>query len=624
MLQRFKGLIGRGSIEPHRVTKPPTSKSRFRIALFPIAIIASLVFAAPAFTKPWKGAEIITRETFKYGAFEARIRGAEGSGMITAFFMWKHDSELAHTEWQEQDFELFGKDGRFQTQVMTPGNPRTENQGYHSLPTPAWENYYTYRMEWTPNYLAFYVDGRLVRRETDPVRYGKLLDPSRAEAAQMRLSLWAGDWSWSGRFDESKVPAAAFVEYAEVYNYTPGAGPNGSDFTSRWRDDFEYINTNRWWFANWTFEFAVNDYIRQNATTIDGKLALILTDNANAGRFPASAPADNPIPQPKPEPEPEPRPPYEPVNVPGRVQAEVVRDNYDTTPTNRHDAICSTGSLDAEITSDAGGGCNVSHTQPGEWTEYEIIAEQAGTYTATLRAATARTNVSMHLKMDGVNVSGPIRVPSAGWQSFTDIPVDVTLVEGSNVFRVYFDTGWANLNYIDFDYLGESDSEPQPQPQPEPEAPPVEDPETGETGYVPVAIPGRVQAEIVSDNYDTTPTNRHDAICSQTDLDSEITLDTGGGCHVSDTRPSEWTEYVIDVPQAGEYNAILRLATARSGITVRMEIEGEDVAGSIAVPRIGWQNFSDVLVPVTLTEGLNTFRIYYETGMANLNYIDFE
>lgn len=618
MIQRLKNLIGSGALTPPNGPERQAPKSKLAIGAFPLALVASLLLAAPVMAKPWKGAEMISRETFKYGAFEARIRGAEGSGMITAFFMWKHDSELAHTEWQEQDFELFGKDGTFQTQVMTPGDPRTENQRYHSLQTPVWENYYTYRMEWTPSYLAFYVDGQLVRRETDPIRYGKLLDPSRAEPAQMRLSLWAGDWSWSGRFDESKVPAAAFVEYAEVFNYTPGAGPDGSDFTSRWRDDFEYINSNRWWFANWTFEYAVNDYIRQNATTIDGKLALILTDNNNIGQFPASAPADNPIP------EPEPRPEYEPVYVPGRVQAEVVRDNYDTTPTNRHDAECSTTSLDAEITLDVGGGCHVSHTQPGEWTEYEIITEEAGTYTATLRAATDRANVAMHLEMDDVNVSGAISVPRLGWQTFSDIPVTLELAEGSNVFRVNFDTGWVNLNYIDFEFADSSDPTPEPPTEPvepDPETPPAEDPETG---YVPVTIPGRVQAEIVYDNYDTTPNNRHDAICSETDLDSEITLDEGGGCHVSDTRPTEWTEYVIDVPQAGEYNAVLRMATARADITVRMEIDGEDVAGSIAVPRIGWQSFSDVIVPVTLAEGLNKVRIRYETGMANLNYIDFE
>lgn len=595
----------------------------------PLAVAAGVIFSAPAFAKPWKGAEMISKDTFKYGAFEARIRGAEGSGMITAFFMWKDGSELSYTEWQEQDFELFGKDGTYQTQVMTPGDPRTENKRYHSLPTPVWENYYTYRMEWTPSYLAFYVDGRLIRKETDPVRYGKLLDPARAEATQLRLSLWAGDWSWSGHFDESKVPAAVFVEYSEVFNYTPGAGPNGSDFTSRWRDDFESIDRNRWWFANWTFEFAVNDYVPENATTIDGKLALVLTHHSNMGQFPSSAPADNEVPEPAPEPMPEPEPepvpstPYEPMPVPGRVEAETVRDNYDTTTTNRHDAICSSTSLDSELTSDVGGGCNVSHTQPGEWTEYEVIAEQAGTYTATLRAATDRSNVAMHMEVDGVDVSGSVAVPKLGWQKFVNLPVTLTLSEGSNVFRVYYDTGWANLNYIDFDYVGEGNEASEPEETPE-ETPEEVTEETPETGYTPVAIPGRVEAETVADNYDTTPTNRHDAVCSETNLDAEISLDVGGGCHVGETRPSEWTEYVIDVPQAGEYNAVLRLATARSAITVRMEIDGVDVAGSIAVPRIGWQSFSDVIVPVTLTEGLNKVRIYYETGMANLNYIDFE
>ena len=86
------------------------------------AIASALLFhVAPALAKPWKGAELITQQTFRYGAFEARILAARGSGLITPFFLWKNDSEVPGQEWQEQDFEIFGRDGRYQTQLMTPG-----------------------------------------------------------------------------------------------------------------------------------------------------------------------------------------------------------------------------------------------------------------------------------------------------------------------------------------------------------------------------------------------------------------------------------------------------------------------------------------------------------------------
>src|SRR6187401_3296692 len=122
---------------------------RTSLQLFGAGVCAALpviLLVSPAHAKPWKGAELITQQTFLYGAFEARIRAARGSGMITPFFLWKNDSEVPGREWQEQDFEIFGRDGGYQTQLMTPGEDgeqRTQHLIYHRLPAPAWERYYT-------------------------------------------------------------------------------------------------------------------------------------------------------------------------------------------------------------------------------------------------------------------------------------------------------------------------------------------------------------------------------------------------------------------------------------------------------------------------------------------------
>ena len=213
------------------------------------AVLAVGLVAAAAEAKPWKGAEMITQQTFRYGAFEARIRAAKGSGMITPFFLFKDNSEVPGGTWEELDFEIFGKDGKFQTQAMTPGKngtTRTEHVWLHDLPTLAWDHYYTYRMEWTPTHLSFYVDGRLVRRETDTVEFAKLMDPAQTEAMRLRVSLWAGDYEWSGVLDQTSIPAAMFVNWIQVYSYTPGSGPGGGDFTLLWRDDLDSTSSSRW------------------------------------------------------------------------------------------------------------------------------------------------------------------------------------------------------------------------------------------------------------------------------------------------------------------------------------------------------------------------------------------
>ena len=267
-------------------------------AFMSIALVPAL-----AHGKPYKGAEMITQQTFRYGAFEARIRAARGSGMITPFFLYKDNSEVPGGTWEELDFEIFGKDGRFQTQAMTPGKngaQRTEHVVVHDLPTLAWDHYYTFRMEWTPAYLAFYVDGREVRRETDAVEYAKLLDPNQTEPMRLRASIWAGDYSWSGNLDTAAVPAAMFVNWIQTYAYTPGTGPDGGDFTPLWRDDCDSADGSRWYWANWTFDVAVNDYIQQNSTTRDGYLVQVLTTDTATAQFPAPPVDDGSIAQPPP------------------------------------------------------------------------------------------------------------------------------------------------------------------------------------------------------------------------------------------------------------------------------------------------------------------------------------
>lgn len=421
------------------------------------ALLTTAFMPHSAQAKAWKGAEVITNQTFRYGAFEARIRAARGGGVITPFFLWKDGSEIAGHEWQEQDFEIFGRDGTYQTQCMTPGtngSSRTEHVLYHSLPTPAWERYYTYRMEWTPNRLAFYVDGQLVRVETDQQAYAKLLDPNRAEAAQMRLSIWAGDYEWSGAFDSSALPTAMFVNWVRTYSFTPGAGANGSDFTELWRDDFDR-DSGRFWRANWTFDVAVNDYVPENAAVRNGYLTLVLTSDAGKGVF-LTPPVDDGLTVPPSRGE------LDAVRLPARIEAESFFDAYDASPGNAGDPSCSDSDVDAESTSDSNGGiCNIGWTTPGEWLDYDVEVMSDTSFDLVLRLASATAGMVMHVEVDGTDVSGAIEVPAAGWQSFEDARVPaLALARGIHVVRLVFDTGDTNVNYLEFAPASTNPGEP--------------------------------------------------------------------------------------------------------------------------------------------------------------------
>jgi hypothetical protein len=401
---------------------------------------------------------------------------------------------------------------------MTPGtngSQRTEHVVVHDLPTLAWEHYYTFRMEWTPTALSFYVDGRLIRRETDTTVYAKLMDPSRTEAMRLRVSIWAGDFDWSGAFDATAVPAAMFVNWIQTYSYTPGGGPSGTDFTPLWRDELNATDSSRWYWANWTFDAAVNDYVQQNSTTRNGYLVQVLTADTATGQFPAPPVDDGSIAQPPPV-------VTTPVAIPARIEAEDYARFIDTSSGNFGDAVCSHTDVDAQLTSDpTGGNCNIGWTAPGEWLEYNVTTTSAAAYDLSLRVSSASVGPAMHVEIDGTNVSGQLPVPSTGWQSFADLVTGpFSLSAGSHVVRLVFDTGDTNINYMVFTVANAG-----------------------------VSLPATIQAEAFNQFLDTTPTNQGDAVCGNTAVDVQVTTDAGGGCNVGWTAAGEWLEYDVNVAQ---------------------------------------------------------------------------
>lgn len=131
-----------------------------------------------------------------------------------------------------------------------------------------------------------------------------------------------------------------------------------------------------------------------------------------------------------------------------RVEAEAFQRFYDSDTV--HEGNCGSGPVDAEITSDPnGGGCNIGWTAAGEWLEYDVTVPQAGNYDMVLRVASAQAGRTLHVDVDGINRSGVITAPSAGYQAFADRTFNVPLTAGQHVIRVAFDTGSVNLNYLE-------------------------------------------------------------------------------------------------------------------------------------------------------------------------------
>ncbi len=144
-----------------------------------------------------------------------------------------------------------------------------------------------------------------------------------------------------------------------------------------------------------------------------------------------------------------------PATIPGKIEAE----NYDlggsgvayndATPGNDGGQYRS-DDVDIEVTTDAGGGYDIGYTAAGEWIEYTVNVTAAGKYDFAVRVAATATGKSMHIEMNGVNVTGSISIPNTGdWQAWQTVTVpNITLASGKQIMKVVMDTDGFNLNYI--------------------------------------------------------------------------------------------------------------------------------------------------------------------------------
>ena len=134
-------------------------------------------------------------------------------------------------------------------------------------------------------------------------------------------------------------------------------------------------------------------------------------------------------------------------------------------------------------------------------------------------------------------------------------------------------------------------------------------------------LPARIEAEDFERFQDSDTINQGN--CGTGPVDREQTQDLGGGCNVGWTAAGEWLEYDVYVGQTSSFDLVLRVASAQAGRTARVEIDGQNVSGSIVSPSSGWQSFEDRAVEgVPLSVGTHTVRVVFETGYLNLNYID--
>lgn len=167
--------------------------------------------------KPYASGEYATNERYGYGRVEARMKAAQGDGLVTSLFTYYNaDNNVKAND--EIDIEILGKDTwKLELNYFTKG------VGEHStiidLGFDSSAAFHNYAFEWSPTYIKWYVDGNLVHTENGS--NGALpTDPG-----HIMVNLWAGGGEaaqyWTGYFTYPGSPVRAYYDWIEFTPMVP-------------------------------------------------------------------------------------------------------------------------------------------------------------------------------------------------------------------------------------------------------------------------------------------------------------------------------------------------------------------------------------------------------------------
>ena len=161
-----------------------------------------------------------TVQGWTYGYFEGRLKLCKGKGTWPAFWMmpknfraWPDDGEIDIMEHVGYHENYVSSSIHCKAYYHSIGTQKTNE--IH-IPT-ATSEFHTYAVEWTPEYLKFYFDGKLHFTFTNDGKGDKNTWPFNAPF-YLKLNLaWGGNWGGAMGIDESCLPATYEIDYVRVF-----------------------------------------------------------------------------------------------------------------------------------------------------------------------------------------------------------------------------------------------------------------------------------------------------------------------------------------------------------------------------------------------------------------------
>jgi beta-glucosidase len=129
------------------------------------------------------------------------------------------------------------------------------------------------------------------------------------------------------------------------------------------------------------------------------------------------------------------------VSVPGIIEAE----NF-----------TAMNGIDVELTSDEGEGENIGFIDAGDWWEYTLDINSAGSYNIEYRLASYSGSAGFNLLLDGVQIASQAVTETGSWQSWVTITGEeiLDLPAGEHTLRVNAVGGGFNFNWIKLELTG--------------------------------------------------------------------------------------------------------------------------------------------------------------------------
>ena len=157
--------------------------------------------------KDYFGGEIYSNEEHQYGKYFIKMKPNSKKGVITSFFLIHidFDDNYKPLDWAEIDFEFVGRTDRVQLNLrwMEDDSGQIKDKPVMiKLDFDASKQFHGYLIEWTPTYINFLIDGKIVYSCTDENILRELSKPM-----SIRMNYWISNSPyWAGVFDDGDLP----------------------------------------------------------------------------------------------------------------------------------------------------------------------------------------------------------------------------------------------------------------------------------------------------------------------------------------------------------------------------------------------------------------------------------